>query len=343
MQKIIFCQAPADLFYVLNILQLPETEESIIYVINIKSNYLFLCSLDLPNCKILFLEQPKVNFKNPISLLKGKLRLVKIKKELFDKKKGVEVYFFSIYFDWFTASIVTFLSSNNNIIYYNHHDELINTKSDRRFYPNIFILSFLYSFLTNTNFYHSCKSPFLKFKVIDYPISAYNPTKNSLKIDNKYIFNVQNKDKKVILFFISQEEIDFLRESIEDIKDLILDIKKVGVLIYCKGHPRLGIPQSIVELCDDTVPNFVPAEFINYDCILACIGLISTALAYPSKRYNLPVFSIMNFLNFKDEKRKIGFSDYLREISDDKIIFPVNKSLLKNHLLKITENENRFN
>lgn len=328
---LIFCQAPADLQYVLSICVNPTKKKISIFVINVISLYNFLQTLNLNVNKIVFIPYTKLNVKNPISILKNKLRIFYLINTYFKKYKNINVYFFSRFEDWLTFSFIYFFEINSATIFYvDHYDSSIsnsNPKVDKIKFSRFF-LGCIFKFITNADLLMD-----REFRYPEFPISKYNIIKINPVLDksifDKYSYNISiNIHKKNMIFFLSPpDELLFDFKNYDSIISSVLNsLLKNNYKIFIKGHPRVGLPtfissENISKYDIDILPSYIPGEFINVENLDLCIGIDSTILSIIAERKLIKTFCLINLftpvnLNFFNSIR-----DYLQFISQNELIF----------------------
>lgn len=335
---IIFCQAPADIRYALELYENnKELSEITIYVINVHNVYLFLKSLDLYYVVIEFIPYSgRFSMRNPISILLERIRLQLLWSNFFSNIINSKVYFFSIYEDWLTAFFVKNLAYKNDVYYLDYYDFSANIFDRRTESMNSHIKKVLYFLLTGVSF---------KFQVIEklpeFDFTQYNIKQKKYILGNvdlsKYMFNVHgshSNNNKVFVFISPCEDSIFQKDSYDLIQFEILSLfKNKGWDIYVKGHPRLGVPANIDNLVDVEVPSFIPAEFLNLtDFSLICGGITSSLAAF-SENYN--TFSFLNLFNYIDISHKNSYKLFLDKLSNNRLKYFHTFNDITDEILKI--------
>lgn len=327
---LIFIQAPADLRYALNICETNNNIKSnkLLCVVNVPQMYDFVCSLSLENTEIVYFDSIRYNIWNPFTYLTARRKYQSIYNTFFKEVIFKEVYFFSRFFDWFTAGIVARFSNREdiNIYYYNHYDDMSKMKNLRdmpKEHLKAFIISKAVSFMSRAKFTarYYFKNPEFKYK--RYGIKKLNKEFEKIHIDKKHQYLLSNRDEKVVLFFISPEELDFFTHRSEKIiVELLKSLKGKGYFLCIKGHPRLGVPEHLLKFFDINIPSYIPSEFIAYKNVEFVVGTISIALSYPlSLDQPIPAYSLIRDLEFKSNEKRLYFEDYLKKTGKGKIKF----------------------
>lgn len=332
---LIFVQAAADLRHALTIYENNKGKRILICVVHVNLIYKFISQLQLKNTEVKFYPYVTVNMKKPFSYSKSKKDLKNIWLKDFKLKKIQKVYFFSRFYDWFTAGLIGYMLNENKtkIYYYEHYDD-VSVKNDTKISRfsekglKLFIISKIISYISNVKFISRYSIRNIEFKYWEYPIEKLKPDLTLIK--DAFLFNINKKNVKTILFLLSPSEIDMLKEkSIKKLKDILKELKSQNAQLVLKGHPRLGCPKGFENYFDSIIPNYIPSEFIYYKNIDVTIGIVSSGLNYIVSVPNAKVLSIIDFLEFKIQEEKSFYKKYLIELSLNKLCF-AEESNLKN-------------
>ena len=317
-KTIIFCQSSADLLFTVDLIS--KHKNVIIYVINVKSIYKYLVSLEIKDIEIKFYPYFKLSFFNPITILNVKKSLIDLWDNEFCKYNKCNVFFFSTSYDWLTASIVKRLCGENEVIYYNHYDHLTSLSGHNSFSLKRKIKQFIFSHVTKVDFLSQSNINFPKFNYEKYDISKIDVL-NKPDVNERFLYTALGNIKKV-LFLISPEEIENLEDSSkEKLISFIQNIRKNNISLVLKGHPRLGEPEEIKKYADFIIPSNIPSEFLNYKSFNFVFGLTSAALCYPAQKELCTVYSLVETLEYKDPLKQKNLKNYISKYSDDKIVF----------------------
>lgn len=326
--KIIIIQASADLQHALFLYDQYKNENIKICVINVKSIHDYLLQLSLVNVTLVFYPYIEFKIKNPLTYIAARKKMQKIWHRDFKTDTVDNVYFFSRFYDWFTASlIVNFLKQGGSrIFYYDHYDDksvkndvLIDNVSIEGVKLKLRALIHSYIAKAKMEAHHQIRN--LEFAFKKYDIKKIIPS-NDIIVNEDYLYQLNVKTQKGILFFLSPGEIEMLDDRSKIIlKKIINSLKKEGCFLMLKGHPRLGNPTEFVPFFDQIIPETIPSEFIDYNGILKTVGIISTALNFATSKPKVEVISLINVLPFKEENKKQFYLNYLKELSRNKISF----------------------
>lgn len=336
---IVFCQAPADIPYVLSLYEQHNMKERIsIFVINVENVYKFIKSLDLNLDQLVFIPYSLKSFKSPFDILEEKKRIKNIKKQYFNNIIGVNVYFFSRFEDWLTSSFLKTLSRKNDIYYIDHYDFSSKLFSKKRLSFNTLSYKIVLFFLTGINF----KVEIVE-KIPEFNYAKYNIKKRIAEIDKVVFENysyeidkIQNSRPTVLFFVMPCEPVIYECKSHDDMHvSIIKSFKKYGWNVIVKGHPRLGVPNNIMNMVDLEIPAYIPAEFLRLKDIKMCLGIITSALAYFAKNTDIKTYSLSNLFQFKNSESSKIYKNYLLELSNNEIIFFESYNDFENNIKKI--------
>lgn len=324
---LIIVQAAADLKHALSIYKKYKGKKIHLCIVNVKSIYDFVNELDLQKTNISFQPYVQLNVRNPFSYFIAKNKLSNIWKTYFKANIYKKVYFFSRFYDWFSASLIGFFlrETDVEIFYYDHYDDasvknsVVLRKRSIEFIKYKFI-TFVISYISKVKFISKYKFKPLEFNYLKYPISKISP-EQIVEVQKEFQYKIKVNSTNNILFFLSPEEIMMLTgNSKEIIINALLHLKKRGYNLYLKGHPRLGLPNELIKYFDNIIPTQIPSEFVSYNNIYLTVGIISAALSLPAL-LDYKVISLINVLEFLDEDRKINNTNYLTELGCNKIEF----------------------
>lgn len=338
---VIFCQAPADIPFVLTLYeQYKEVNKVSIFVINVEGMFQFLSNLKLDLELLVFIPYKILNIKQVWLINSERIRISNIWDKYFSNIQNGIVYFFSRFEDWLTGSFIHKFSKKNKIkiIYLDHYDDSANLFFNQKNIPvkSRIYLSILY-ILTGVNFKARIMEKLPEFPVNKYPIIKQTGIINK-KVFAKYSFHftLPNKNKSNVLFFVSPCDVTIFNPIYynDTLKEFIILLKNIGFNIIVKGHPRIGIPQTICEIADLEIPSYIPAEFIDMQNIRMCIGLDTTAICHFAKNDILPTYSIIKLFPSANNKMLEILVKYLKQQSDNKILFFENQEQIKTFALK---------
>jgi hypothetical protein len=319
---IIFCQAPADISYVLTLYEKYKKDKFIsIYVINVENVYKFIKNLNLDLKKLVFIPYVLTSFKNLLQVFKERKRIKFLKKQNFDFIKCADVYFFSRFEDWLTPAFLINLESDNTIYYVDHYDYSGELYKRKKPSFKLLAIKLVYYILTNVNFKLEIieKSP--EFQYSKYKIKRLTPELDN-NIFEKYSHKIKVQNTRLIaLFFISPcENIIYDCEDYDVMQtNIIKSLKKYNWNVVVKGHPRLGTPNNIIDLVDMIIPSFIPAEFVKIENVSICLGITTTSLGHFAKNTDIITYSLLNLFKFNNEYEREVFKKYLSELSNNKI------------------------
>lgn len=309
---IIFCQAPADVPYVLNIIRERKEKQNIfLYIINVEGLFTFFKLLNIKLTRLEFVPYLLFDIKNMLGVFNEKLRIKKIWNGHFAKlsKEGCDVYFFSRFEDWLTSSfIVRFAQDKNSkVVYYNHYDHsaaLFKRRKENKLRQ--LIVNSVFKYMTSASFKTEIKEKVPELKTENYPISEVK-AEIDVRIFRDYAINIFSaaKERPRLLLFISPCEktiFDCTRYD-EILLGIINLFHSLGYEIAAKGHPRMGMPEKIREFIHHEIPSYIPGEFIDHGEFDLCLGIYSSVICHFAVHTDLPVYSVIELFAPSD----IGF------------------------------------
>jgi hypothetical protein len=322
---IIFCQAPADIPYLLSLYEKYKEEKVIsVYVINVENVFKFIQSLKLNLHALVFIPYALTSFKSILQIIKERKRIKTLKKQYFNFVVNTDVYFFSRFEDWLTSSFLNVLDRKNSIYYVDHYDFSSEIFVKRKLNFKLLILKIVYYILTDVSFKLEIIEKLPEFQFQNSRIKKQIPEiNNSIFHKYRYKIDVVKDPKPIALFFISPcEAVIYDCESHDEIQLQIVQLlKKFNWTVIVKGHPRLGVPENVMNLVDIKIPSYIPAEFVQIENVSMCLGIITSALAHFAKNTEIKTCSVLNLFQFKDFNSRNSYRDYLSELSNDQIIY----------------------
>jgi hypothetical protein len=321
---ILFCQAPADIPYLLTIYKKNKGNRDIsIYVINVENMFRFLKELNLDVKQIIFIPYLLKSFKHVGPIIKERNRVNKLVNEHFLPVSNAVVYFFSRFEDWLTSSFIGAIANNksNAIKYVDHYDVSAAVFKKRNFNIKALIIKVILWYITG----HKFKIEILE-KLPEFPIWEYNietiPAVLDPIIFSTYCYHVSPLAKGPnVLFFVSPSiEALYEKKAYDELQfEIVSFLKNVGWTITAKGHPRLGMPENIKQLIDILIPEHIPAEFIGGKNIDLCLGIVTNAMTNFLKNTDVPTFSLLQLFEFKRAEMYEQYRTYLSQSSDNRI------------------------
>ena len=321
---IIFCQAPADVQYVLFLYEKFKTYRRIsIFVINLEGIYNYFQSLKLNLQDLIFIPYPKnVPLKDLIELKKIKKQLKIDYRKYFENLEGLTVYFFSKYFDWLTAYFVSGISKTNKVFIIDHSRDTF-TGIMKISGPLITYRKLVYRYLTSINFRFlkmqstmMLEFPYKKFNIEDAPF-ALEPS-----VITKYRVTTEtNKVKSILLFENNQSDYDFYSDYELTMTSIVELFRESGYIIFLKPHPRQGFSEFLKPFIESILPAEIPGEFFNPDDFSMIVGIDTNAIAFFAKNYQSKTLSLLELFNFKREEEKERYRQTQLLLSGNKINF----------------------
>ena len=223
-----------------------------------------------------------------------------------------------------TSSFLDVLEKKNSIYYLDHYDFSAELFVKQKLNFKLLILKIVYYILTDVKFKLEIIEKLPEFQHQKYSIKKEVPEINN-EIFNKYSYKIDVvKDRNPIaLFFISPCETDIYDcESHDAIQLQIVQLlKQFNWTVIVKGHPRLGVPENVIDLVDVQIPSYIPAEFVQIENVSMCLGITTAALAHFAKNTEIKTYSLINLFQLKKSNSVNQCRNYLSELSKDQIIY----------------------
>ncbi|KRB57291.1 hypothetical protein [Flavobacterium sp. Root186] len=322
---IVFCQAPADIPYVLSLYEKYKNEEIIsIVVINVENVFKFIKSLNLDLDSLVFIPYALKSFKSPLDIIRERKRIIKLNKKYFDSIADTNVYFFSRFEDWLTSFFLKGLSKRNKIYYLDHYDFSSEFFEKKKLTFKLSIYKLIYFLLTGVDFKLEIIEKIPELNYGKYKIERRVPQVNN-EVFQKYQYEIDilQKIEPIVLFFVMPcEPTIYNCESHDEIQlSIVESFKKNNWTVVIKGHPRLGVPENIMNVVDVEIPSYIPAEFLQIKDVKMCVGIITTALAHFATSSDIKTYSLVNLFQFRKNTSSKLYTDYLSEASNNQVKF----------------------
>lgn len=335
MTKIFFlCQASGDIIHILQ-------EAHKIHITNNNVSIKVLCLykelieswkfLSISFIEIEYFPRYFIPISQPWKLFSWRKKVNSLfKKEGFNNtQENSRIYFTSIYDDPTTAYYVHKLYKLKYQIYYlNHYDDKQAIIPVNHISIKDKIRLLLYRFLTNINFDLYYMSG--RWNVLRFPKEKYHFPEISSEINHsicqQYAYTIKNEKGKYILLFsqpnrdfslVSDQEYNYIYQQVSD------RLKEKGYFIVQKGHPVIGLCESIKSQADIIIPATIPSELINLSSFDACYGFMTIALASTAK-LGSPSYSFLPLVKNHTTEAYKGAIDFVNSSSENKIKY-INK------------------
>jgi hypothetical protein len=325
-EAIYFCQAPADLQYILTQYDQGNYKRTVIVVINTENVFRFIEKLNLPLTILIFIPYIQ-NSKlfNPLTIFRERFRLRKIYNTYFKNQQGGDVSFYSLGYDWITFYLLKKLSENNSVSYVDFEALPLQILQSTSLYQKLsqfavfLITGIWFPFAMHTEI----KNEFLLFDLLKYGIKTISPFVDKQSL-TKYSY--KQKDIKlpaVLLLESNMETYDMHIDYQTDIIHILDLIKNAGLNIYIKPHPRLNHSPFIEKYVSGFIPKEIPSEFLDVSEFQMVMKIESIA-SFANDNNN--VYSIIELLNYKNESVKNGYRKLLIDLDINNLKFIENES-----------------
>ena len=322
---VILVQAPADIPYVLDIVSKHEGAELFVYVIQVENNYKLLKLLIADKVHLEYIPYPFIGYNSIKKILRSKKEFSNIWNKQFKtiSKQSSDVFFFSIFEDAFTGYLIGRLSRNKhvNIHYVNHYNP---PKSSLRFNDILRCIVFntVLFYITRAYFSITYWGKFPKLSLKHYK-NIVEEKKELVSLDlNSFLFSVERLPAALFLVNPRYDVCGFdFDDSIEKLKQTAIALKKMGLIIYVKGHPRMGLPKELSGVYDERIEDYVISELIDYSKFSIIVGCESTAIAHAALEKKNATVSILPMLKIVNEEKFRRSNEYLKTQSHNNIRF----------------------
>ena len=323
---IIFCGAPADIQYTLHLYEKNVNKADIsIFCINVQGMYQFLSSLNLILKQLVFIPYTYgVSIKNPIKVVRERIRLKSLYNRYFFGVKAADIYFFSCLYDWVVYSFLERLIEKNKLLYIDVYNylSLNNSFMIKRSWILIKLNLVMLKYISKADikwFFIEGRREALKFNIDKKNITIIDRPLLNNELYSKYSYSIEsNTENNLLLFECNESDIINYKRKITDI---VIDLKNNGFLIYLKPHPRISNTSSLEKIVDYIIPEYIPGEFINPAIFTVILGVSTVALAKFAKNGFLNCYSLLKLFEYKNEKTGEQMRKYLIDQSDGKINF----------------------
>jgi hypothetical protein len=339
---IVFCQAPADIKYVLALREKRKEDDFHIFAVNVQALYKFLstCGAEYSSLEYLPLSKPYYFYKIWKNI-KNAVFISRIKRTKLAGFKGAHVYFFSPCSDWVTGALVNYLSKNNEVIFLEHDSHrpvpIALSFADR-------LGVFLLRYTTGTRFlFGSFGEESLYYKHVLFWEEYRGKTNEQdarsflqdelLQVTEKYKYILPHCDRSLLLFDAHLEHV--AKNGDKLLKQLVELALSSGYKVFVKFHPRLGGKEFYKNYNVTILPDYVPGEFLPVEQFTLIFSFCSTALAEAAKkRKGDGVYSMFKLLDFSDKGFEKIHARLLQERSGGYIQFINTVQELNNALLE---------
>ena len=322
---IILVQAPADIPYALDIIQRHKSSAIYVYAINVENIYKLLKTLLNEKIQLEYIPYPFVGYNSLGKIIKTRKEFVQAWNQHFKTiaKQCLDAYFFSKFEDAFTAFVIGRFSTSKgiNIHYINHYDSPMRTIGLRDYVRSIIFNVILY-FITRSHFKITYWGKYPELDV------AYYKNIDEQKIDiadidlTQYLYSI---DRQPAILFLVNPKYDVCGYDYEDYIELIKIIahrlKNKGLVIYMKGHPRMGLPIELAGVYDERIEDYVISELIDYTKFKLIIGCESTSIAHAALKMNGTAISILKMIKVINDVKINRQYNYLCNQSRGRVVF----------------------
>lgn len=157
----------------------------------------------------------------------------------------------------------------------------------------------------------------INIKKYNYTILDYS----EMSVCSRYLVAPPSTNGHNVLFFTEPYRNTFQTE--EDYMKLnyaIIDyLKNKGYTVGVKGHPRIGLPENVLDKADFEVPSYLISEFIDLKSYDFAIGFVSTSICNATTQ--IPAYSMLPMCEIINQEQADYWYDYIRKMGNHKVVF----------------------
>lgn len=311
-KTVIFCQAPADLKYALEIYGRCKADGPVLFVtVEVEGMKQFLELLQLPQADLIHLAHPITapSLRRWGANLALRNWMRKIFEKYFREISGANVYYFSNEIDWVAPSCVAFLSRRNKVVWCPHHKY---TCVHRTCSLKLRLLLHLYQWVSGAQFtWRKIEgSPLhqhtLWFRHEQYGVLWQPITGEATEVLETYAQHLPllGGQRKALVFENPEENISDDYEAI--LKQVVTMLVDAGNTVLVKPHPRAGCSPFIRTCAVHLLPSYIPGEFLPVRQFTLVLGGTSSALGSMASACSERVVSLAKLFHARDQ----GVLDY---------------------------------
>ena len=279
---IIFCQAPADLPYVLALYEENLGKRPIsIYVLGVQGTFVQIKIYGLEVDLLDFLPYPTKR-----SLLRKPFRVLRVRREVrayqrrFEKYQDYDVYYSSNEWDWFLFSLLPILHNRNQLFIYDHYGTT-HERLPTRMRSKDYLMWAVFRYITGTDLIifrrFSTSVAYFPYRRYDVQVVEINPSSEILA---KYAYQVSHIPERSILLYEHDmaDEPTFVQYE-DTTVTLIERLHSEGFKVFVKPHPRVG-HSHFLDSCGVTIlPKYISGELLPVERFIAVLGIWTTSIA----------------------------------------------------------------
>lgn len=156
---------------------------------------------------------------------------------------------------------------------------------------------------------------------------------SDLTVYDRYKVNLSQENEHCVIFFTEPYRNTFqTEENYMYLNKLVIrTLQEKGYKVGVKGHPRIGLPQGVLEIADFEIQAYIPAEFINFTDYDFAIGFVSTSICGASMQ--IDAYSILPMCEITDKVQADFWYEYLQIMGKGKVhlLYDFNELPYANH------------
>lgn len=317
----IFCQAPLHIPYMLTVYDMYKNSSlKITIVCPFENMKIYFDSLNL-NARIIVLPKIDCSYKKFFLYYKYRRRFLKNLIEMDIYKENSIVFFSSVFHRLYNYYIKLYLELKLTEVRFIQIEKFpsmtINKITLKKRVEKLFLF-----LITKIKYEYTKQGDHivLRFPLENYPIKIID-----IKICNntieKYCYKIPtlSYDRHNVILFANPYRDPFNTEEdyIKLHKNVCEKLKDCGYNIFLKGHPRIGLLNSVTKYADNIIPDFIPSELIDYSQFSFAFGFTSTAIC----NLKIPAFSFLKLCQPVNLESYNYWIDYLNQWSNSKVTF----------------------
>lgn len=341
-QTVIFCQAPADLKYALELYEQRRATGPVLFVtLEVEGMKQFLELLRLPQAEVRHVAYP-----NDIPSLRkwrGNLTLRKwmrqLQRELLQPLSGAEVFYFSNEIDWVAPACIAQLAQRNKVFWCPHHKY---TCQPRRMGLRHRFLLRIYRWISGAVFewrqiegspYHQ---HVLWFRYDRYGIVQRPCTGEATEILKTYAHALPLPigQRNALVFENPEENVSDDYEAV--MRRVFQLLVAAGYTVLIKPHPRVGYSPFIASCAVQLIPAFIPGEFLPMHQFALVLGVTSSALGSMVHSDAERVISLAKLFRARDQRVMDYGINYVSKVAGGRLRFVATLEELQDIITKQT-------
>ena len=323
LDRVFFCQSYNDISYILSSITEEQTKNKLIIIVNNYGIFKFFEKLNIKNTKLQFISKKLKTLKNPIKFLLERINVFKIRKNILFNIKGAKVTVYATMIDLLTCSCIVYLVRENDVYLGIPLKEKDGFSPCKKTTFKVKLLSKIYdtklhsySHFTLNQVAGLPKSFLQKHLTADYNYD----TSKLLKVRDNYKVVFSQLPYILLLDTEVKSSFDLYKENFDQKMSQVFNYLK-DYNVFLKGHPTRGASRLALKNNFKIIDNKFPIEFVDFSNCLCVVGIMSIALSNIAVE-GIKSISLLNYIDFNDEKVKKAYLKDITSLSEVEIVFP---------------------